>query len=158
MSNISLSNQFLFLLNCFFFNFSLVQPNIIEELVTIITTEPAADLQETVRFKHANVACEILTSDVPSLYNRLVSDDKTLQKLYDFIKQDAPLNPLLTSFFCKTFNSLVSRRNEQVIFILPVELTTPQYILNANFKLWFSIWVHRIGFRIIRLCIKWWSS
>lgn len=91
----------------------LTQPNIRDELVAIITTEPASELADIIRFKHPNVACEILTSDVPPLYSCLVADDKTLSKLYDFLKQDPPLNPLLSSYFSRTFSSMILRKPEQ---------------------------------------------
>lgn len=51
-------------------------------------------------------------SDVQALYNSFATDEKTLLKLYNFIKQDPPLNPLLTSFFSKTFSSLILRKSE----------------------------------------------
>ncbi|GAB0092172.1 serine/threonine-protein phosphatase 6 regulatory subunit 3 [Sergentomyia squamirostris] len=87
--------------------------DILEELITLITTEPPTDIAESERFKHSNLACEILTSDLPSLNQSMVEDPVILQKLYSFLEQKPPLNPLLTSFFCKTFGMLISRKHHQ---------------------------------------------
>uniref|UniRef100_A0A1L8DX92 Putative sap family cell cycle dependent phosphatase-associated protein n=1 Tax=Nyssomyia neivai TaxID=330878 RepID=A0A1L8DX92_9DIPT len=89
------------------------RPDILEELVTLITTEPPTDVAESDRFKHSNLACEILTSDMPSLNQSLVADPVILQKLYSFLEQKPPLNPLLMSFFCKTFGMLIARKQHQ---------------------------------------------
>lgn len=89
------------------------QSSIILEMIEMITTEPAADLPEATRFKHPNIACEILTTDMPSLTERLVENPSILEKLYSFLEQDPPLHPLLTSFFSKTFGMLIIKKSEQ---------------------------------------------
>lgn len=89
------------------------RPDILLELVTLITTEPPPNAVETLRFKHSNIACEILTSDLPSLNRSIVADEKALTKLYAFLEQEPPLNPLLTSFFTKTFGMLWAQKQKQ---------------------------------------------
>lgn len=42
-----------------------------EELVTLATKEPSADIEERWRYKYPNVACELLTCDVPTLNEKL---------------------------------------------------------------------------------------
>jgi len=107
-------------LNCANHQFfcSLNRPEIVDELVTLIVTEPSVDLDEKQRFLHPNVACEILTCDVPALKQRIVEEPSIMAKLCDFFEQQAPpLNPLLASFVCKTFGTLITKKMEQDWFL-----------------------------------------
>lgn len=61
-----------------------------------------------------NIACELLTSDVSIINDKLGGDESLLEMLYHFLEQDPPLNPLLASFFSKTIGNLIARKTEQV--------------------------------------------
>ncbi|XP_076767987.1 serine/threonine-protein phosphatase 6 regulatory subunit 2 isoform X3 [Arvicanthis niloticus] len=89
-----------------------------EELVNLITQDPPQDMEEKVRFKYPNTACELLTCDVPQISDRLGEDESLLNLLYDFLDQEPPLNPLLASFFSKTIGNLIARKTEQVMVFL----------------------------------------
>nr|XP_012289769.1 serine/threonine-protein phosphatase 6 regulatory subunit 2 isoform X6 [Aotus nancymaae] len=89
-----------------------------EELVSLITQDPPLDMEEKVRFKYPNTACELLTCDVPQISDRLGGDESLLSLLYDFLGHEPPLNPLLASFFSKTIGNLIARKTEQVITFL----------------------------------------
>nr|XP_008538899.1 PREDICTED: serine/threonine-protein phosphatase 6 regulatory subunit 2 isoform X5 [Equus przewalskii] len=89
-----------------------------EELVSLITQDPPLDMEEKVRFKYPNTACELLTCDVPQINDRLGEDETLLNLLYDFLDHEPPLNPLLASFFSKTIGNLIARKTEQVIVFL----------------------------------------
>nr|XP_046153178.1 serine/threonine-protein phosphatase 6 regulatory subunit 2-like isoform X6 [Oncorhynchus gorbuscha] len=96
----------------------LSQDHCMTELVNLITTEPPADLEEKSRFKFPNIACELLTSDVSLINDKLGGDESLLETLYHFLEQELPLNPLLASFFSKTIGNLIARKTEQVISFL----------------------------------------
>ncbi|CAH1990070.1 unnamed protein product [Acanthoscelides obtectus] len=91
----------------------LQKPEVMDELVNLITKEPTLEMDEKLRFKHPNVACELLTCDVPTLNERLASDKALLEKLYTFLKIEPPLNPLLASYFSKVMGVLIAKKTEQ---------------------------------------------
>ncbi|XP_077329702.1 serine/threonine-protein phosphatase 6 regulatory subunit 2 isoform X2 [Lithobates pipiens] len=96
----------------------LCQAQCIEQLVQLITQKPPEDMEEKVRFKYPNIACELLTCDVPQINDKLGEDEHLLDILYDFLRQEPPLNPLLASFFSKSIGNLIARKTEQVIGFL----------------------------------------
>lgn len=85
-----------------------------QELVNLTTAEPCVALEERIRFKYPNIACELLTCDVPALNERLAGDKELLAKLYNFLDSEPPLNPLLASFFSKIMGVLIAKKTEQV--------------------------------------------
>uniref|UniRef100_A0A8D9A728 Serine/threonine-protein phosphatase 6 regulatory subunit 3-A n=1 Tax=Cacopsylla melanoneura TaxID=428564 RepID=A0A8D9A728_9HEMI len=91
----------------------LLRGDIMEELVTLITTEPPTHLPEKERYKQAHIACELLTSEMPVFNERLASDQTLLARLYAFLQNAHPLNPLLASFFSRTLGVLIARTSEQ---------------------------------------------
>ncbi|XP_037110230.1 serine/threonine-protein phosphatase 6 regulatory subunit 3 isoform X5 [Syngnathus acus] len=96
----------------------LLRPECMEDLVTFITQEPGADVEENIKYKYPNISCELLTSDVSQINDRLVEDEKLLMKLYSFLQNEPPLNPLLTSFFSKVMSILIGRKPEQIVTFL----------------------------------------
>ncbi|XP_063067543.1 serine/threonine-protein phosphatase 6 regulatory subunit 2a [Engraulis encrasicolus] len=108
----------------------LSQDQCMNELVELITQEPPADLEEKVRFKFPNIACELLTADVSVLNDKLGGDEALMEKLYQFLEQEPPLNPLLASFFSKTIGNLIARKTEQVIPFLRKKHNFISLVLN----------------------------
>ncbi|EDW93615.1 serine/threonine-protein phosphatase 6 regulatory subunit 3 [Drosophila yakuba] len=93
------------------------RPEVIRRLVELITTEPSEDVPMSQRFRYANMSCEILTLGLPSLDEKLLNDAETLQLLYSYLEKEPPLNPLLSSFFSKTFSMLFTKKPEQDWFL-----------------------------------------
>lgn len=96
----------------------LCRPQCMQELVSLVTRDPPLDMDEKVRFKYPNTACELLTCDVPQINDRLGGDEALLGLLYDFLDHEPPLNPLLASFFSKTIGNLIARKTDQVLVFL----------------------------------------
>lgn len=65
-------------------------------------------------YRYPNISCELLTSDLGQINDRLGEDEKLLMKLYGFLQNEPPLNPLLASFFSKVLSILIGRKPEQV--------------------------------------------
>ncbi|XP_060949590.1 serine/threonine-protein phosphatase 6 regulatory subunit 3-like [Limanda limanda] len=96
----------------------LLRPQCMEDLVTYITQEPNAEVEETVKYKYPNISCKLLTSDVGQINDRLGNDEELLMKLYGFLQNEPPLNPLLASFFSKVLSILIERKPEQIVDFL----------------------------------------
>ncbi|XP_029848252.2 serine/threonine-protein phosphatase 6 regulatory subunit 3 isoform X2 [Ixodes scapularis] len=94
----------------------LIRPDVMDELVSLIIQEPAEDIDEKLRYKYPNIACEILTSDVPQINEALVRSETLMAKLLGYLEAEPPLNPLLASFFSKTAGILVSRRADTMFY------------------------------------------
>uniref|UniRef100_A0A8C2YXJ5 Protein phosphatase 6 regulatory subunit 2 n=1 Tax=Cyclopterus lumpus TaxID=8103 RepID=A0A8C2YXJ5_CYCLU len=94
------------------------QDQCMQDLVHMITTEPPTGVEEIMRFKYPNIACELLTCDVGVINDKLGNEEPLLETLYAFLEQPSPLNPLLASFFSKTIGNLITRKTEQVISFL----------------------------------------
>jgi len=69
--------------------------------------------------RYPNISCELLTSDVGQINDRLGEDESLLMKLYGFLQNEPPLNPLLASFFSKVLSILIGRKPEQVALVAP---------------------------------------
>lgn len=95
----------------------LIQPDIMDELIGLIINEPAEDIDEKLRYKYPNIACEILTSDVPQINEALVRSEALMAKLLGFLETEPPLNPLLASFFSKTAGILIARRADSMFYV-----------------------------------------
>ena len=87
--------------------------NIIK-LVDYIVSVPCEKLDEKQRFKYSSISCELLTSDINSINDILVSHEQIIDRLYSFIDTNETLNPLLASYFAKVMGCLIKRNSEYV--------------------------------------------
>uniref|UniRef100_A0A4X2K5V9 Protein phosphatase 6 regulatory subunit 1 n=1 Tax=Vombatus ursinus TaxID=29139 RepID=A0A4X2K5V9_VOMUR len=96
----------------------LLWPAHLQALVDWVTQEPPAAGDERLRYKYPSVSCEILTSDVPQINDALGEDEALLGRLYGFLQNTGPLNPLLASFFSKVMGVLINRKTGQIVSFL----------------------------------------
>jgi hypothetical protein len=64
--------------------------------------------------RYPNTACELLTSDVSVINDKLAGEESLLNKIFSFLENEGPLNPLLASFFSKVMGLLIARKSETV--------------------------------------------
>ena len=64
-------------------------------MVNYIVNEPSEDVDEKIRFKYPSTSCELLTCDVFSITENLVKEQALTEKLWSFLDNESPLNPLL---------------------------------------------------------------
>jgi len=85
-------------------------------LVTYVISTPSDEINENIKFKYATISCELLTCDIPTINDAVIKNYELVDKMYSFLHNETPLNPLLASYFAKVIGSLISRKTEPVIF------------------------------------------
>ena len=91
-----------------------------EELLRHIINVPLESIDETTCFKNSTISCELLTCDIPALNDAFFQHIQLIDKLYSFLDNSPPLNPLLASYFAKIVGSLILRKTGQVIILFMV--------------------------------------
>ena len=64
---------------------SLTKGNVLHELVNMVVTEPSNDLEYQVRFKHASLASELLSAEVPAIVDKLAASEDLLNTLCKWV-------------------------------------------------------------------------
>lgn len=96
----------------------LVRQENLNQLISLVVEEPPEDLEESVRYKRPHVACNLFSLDQNAsntLADNVVADECLLDKLWSFLEQPAPLNPLLASFFSRVMMSILQRKTPLMI-------------------------------------------
>ncbi|KAH8647109.1 SIT4 phosphatase-associated protein-domain-containing protein [Xylariales sp. PMI_506] len=76
------------------------------------------DEGERKRNRYAFVAAEVLSSDNWSIYEALMENAPLLRNFWNFLKLDAPLDPLQASYFTKVNESLFDKKTEEMLELL----------------------------------------
>ncbi|KAL1841155.1 hypothetical protein VTJ49DRAFT_7380 [Mycothermus thermophilus] len=83
-----------------------------------IADETSRDDKEKKRNRYAFVSTEILSSDTWSMYDALMECKGLLRDFWQFLKRDAPLDPLQASYFTKVNEALFDKKTEEMISLL----------------------------------------
>uniref|UniRef100_T1L1S5 Uncharacterized protein n=1 Tax=Tetranychus urticae TaxID=32264 RepID=T1L1S5_TETUR len=86
---------------------NLCQPDILMKLVTLVTSDPPDDADERNRYKYANMAYEVLSSEKSQICETFANHPDLVSNLYEKLQSAEPLNPLLASLICKVIFSLL---------------------------------------------------
>lgn len=81
--------------------------------------------------RYPNTACELLTSDVAQILDKLTEENVLIDKIYSFMLSNEPLNPLLASFFTKVLGLLLVRKADYVSY-LPLLFYSLRYIVHTQ--------------------------
>ena len=79
------------------------------------TGELEDDKQEGKRTKYAFVSCEVLSSEVYSIYESLLAMPQSLHEFWDFIKREPPLDAIQAGYFTKVNEALLEKKTEDMI-------------------------------------------
>jgi len=99
----------------------LVKPEVLHELVKLVTKEPSSDSPDATRFKFNNIAAELFACDVTSVNDAIVSDESYLTELCEILYEEPPLHPLMASFFSKAMAVLIGKKSEKMLEYLKIK-------------------------------------
>ncbi|KAL2118763.1 hypothetical protein VTJ04DRAFT_5722 [Mycothermus thermophilus] len=83
-----------------------------------MTGDTSHDDKEKKRNRYAFVSTEILSSDIWSMYDALMECKGLLREFWQFLKRDAPLDPLQASYFTKVNEALFDKKTEEMLALL----------------------------------------
>lgn len=86
-----------------------------ETMLAYVIEPQEEDINEKTCFKNSTISCELLTCDIPAMNDAFFQNIELTDKLYSFLCREAPLNPLLASYFAKIIGSLILRKTDQFL-------------------------------------------
>jgi len=91
----------------------LSKPDVVKTMLELVTTDPPGPIEDLQRFKLPNVASEVLTTDIQGVSD-VICEKESLDMIWGILEGEAPLNPLLASYFAKIIKNLLNRRPDQI--------------------------------------------
>lgn len=88
---------------------------------------------EKARQKYAYVACEILSSETWSIIEALMENQALLRKFWEFLRCDAPLDPVTAGYFTKVNETLLDKKTEEMLgFVRLLEDIVPAMLKHVD--------------------------
>jgi hypothetical protein len=104
-----------------------------ETLLGHVIDPASGSINETTCFKNSTISCELLTCDIPAINDAFFRDIALTNKLYTFLCNEPPLNPLLASYFAKIIGSLILRKTDQFLdYIQAKDDFAPLFLKHIN--------------------------
>ncbi|KAI9846270.1 MAG: hypothetical protein M1837_004259 [Sclerophora amabilis] len=92
-------------------------------------SEDDQEREEKARLKYAYVACEVLSVDIYSIQESILSATESFHQFWQFLKRDPPLDPLQAGYFTKVNESLLDKKTEETLDILKAQEDVVQDML-----------------------------
>lgn len=91
------------------------------------------DNQEQKRTKYAYVSCEILSSEVYSIYEALLDKPQLLRNFWQYIKAAPVLDPVQAGYFTKVNEALLEKKTEDMIaFVKTLDNVVPDMMQHVD--------------------------
>ena len=88
---------------------------------------------DRVRQKYAYVACEVLSSETWSILEALMENQQHLRVFWDFLRQEAPLEPSEAGYFTKINETLLDKKTEETLqFVRSLEGIIPAMLQHVD--------------------------
>ncbi|KAI9888590.1 MAG: hypothetical protein M1814_006637 [Vezdaea aestivalis] len=96
-------------------------------------SEEDQEKEEKDRTKFAYIASEILSSDVWSILEALVENQKHLRKFWEYLQTPPPLDPVSAGYFTKVNEMLLDKKTEEMIeFMRPMDWLIPSMLQHVD--------------------------
>lgn len=97
------------------------------------TDREAYDAAEKKRLKHAYVACEVLSSEVQSIYDALLEKPSSLRTFWRYIESEPALDPMQAGYFTRVNEALLEKKTEEMIgFIKSIDLVVKNMMRHVD--------------------------
>ncbi|KAI8823077.1 SIT4 phosphatase-associated protein-domain-containing protein [Fimicolochytrium jonesii] len=106
----------------------LCKPEVLKQLLGFIMNSD--DLEEAKRFKYPYLACEILSCEIFSICEGIVSNEELMNDFWTLLDRPAPLNPLTASYFSKVNGVLLSKKMPEMITFIRKQPNVVQRLLS----------------------------
>lgn len=127
----------------------LIREDIIKELIHLVVDQPEDDIEETLKFKYMNLACEVITSDVDAILDKIANCQELLDILWAYIETQTPLNPLTASFFSKVFTHLICRKSDETFTYLKSHDAVNKLIVHIEISAIMELFVNFLKYTIV---------